>query len=391
MDFRFEPEDEAFRSELRSFLAAEWPGGTGDASVDSDEEFAIERAFEKKLALRGWLTLAWPREYGGREARHVTQAIMKEECSYFRAPTGGGPGGQATGLVGPAIMAYGTDDQKRRFLPPIASGDAYWCQGFSEPGAGSDLASVQTRAVRTGDDYVINGQKIWTSGAAYADWMHMLARTDPEAPKHKGISYFLVDMKSPGLSYRPITEITGRSGFYETTLEDVIVPRENLLGPENAGWRVATTTLNLERSGIARIGAVRRWFDDVVVHLGSANGRQAMERPRAGLKLAEHRIEIEVGRWLAYRVAWLQDRGASPDYAASQSKVFATEIAQRFANCAVNLLGPGGGLAPSSPWAPVDGRVNFLYELTAHWTISAGTSEIQRNVIAQRGLGLPRG
>src|SRR3990172_1731251 len=264
MDFRFSLEDEAFRRELRAFLTAEWPGATGDASVDNEEEYRQERAFEKKLAGRGWLTLAWPVECGARGASHIRQAIMKEECSYFRAPIGGGPGGQATGLVGPAIMAYGTEEQKRRFLPPIAAGEVYWCQGFSEPNAGSDLASVQTRAGREGDSYVLNGHKVWTSGARYADWIHVLARTDPTAPKHKGISYFLVDMKSPGISYRPIAEMTGRAGFYETFFENVRVPRENLLGQENQGWYVATTTLGFERSGVGRVGAITRSFDDLV-------------------------------------------------------------------------------------------------------------------------------
>jgi alkylation response protein AidB-like acyl-CoA dehydrogenase len=387
MDFRFSAEDQAFRQELRRFLRAEWPGGTGDASPDSEEEYRQERAFEKKLAGRGWLTLAWPREYGGQAATHVRQAIMKEECSYFRAPYGGGPGGQATGLVGPAIMAHGTDEQKQRFLPPIVAGEAYWCQGFSEPGAGSDLAAVQTRAERQGDVYVINGQKVWTSGAAYADWMHLIARTDPDAPKHKGISYFLIDMKSPGVTYRQIPEMTGRAGFYETHLENVAVPRQNLLGEENAGWYVATTTLQFERSGVARIGALQRSLDDIVAYVREAPGQANGARQR----LAEHAIEIEAGRWLAYRVAWMQDRGQSPDHEASQSKVFATEVAQRLANTVVNLLGPAGTLAQSSAHAPMQGSANFLYLLTVHWTISAGTSEIQRNIIAQRGLGLPRG
>jgi alkylation response protein AidB-like acyl-CoA dehydrogenase len=420
MEFRFSPEDDAFRAEIRAFLEAEWPGGTGDASVDSDEEYAVERAFERKLAERGWLTMAWPPEYGGLGATNVRQAIMKEECTYFRAPYGGGPGAQATGLVGPAVMAHGTDEQKRRFLPPIARGEHYWCQGFSEPNAGSDLASVQTRAERDGDDYVINGAKTWTSGAKYADWIHLLARTDPEAPKHKGLSYFLIDMKSPGISYRPIEEMTGRAGFYDTFFENVRVPRANLLGEENRGWYVATTTLSFERSGIQRIGAIWRWFDELVAEVGIRNreygtagaeapGLHSAGQPLSGgsgfnltggaggrsdtglrARLAEHRIELEVGRWLAYRVAWMQDRGETPNHEASQSKTFATEIAQRFANTAVNALGLGGGLTQFSRGAPVEGRHNFMYLLTAHWTISAGTSEIQRNIIAQRGLGLPR-
>jgi alkylation response protein AidB-like acyl-CoA dehydrogenase len=384
MDFGFSEEDRAFRAELRAFLQAEWAGGTGDASVDSGEEYKTERAFEKKLAQRGWLTMAWPAAYGGQDASHVRQAIMKEECSYFRAPVGGGPGGQATGLVGPSVMAHGTEEQKRRFLPPIAAGDVYWCQGFSEPDAGSDLAAVQTRAERAGDTYLLNGHKVWTSGAAYADWIHVLARTDPAAPKHKGISYLLVDMRSPGISYRPIAEMTGRAGFYETFFENVSVPADNRLGEENRGWYVATTTLGLERSGMLRVGAVKRSFDDLLGLLGAR--RDAVVTAR----LAEHAIEIEVSRWLAYRVAWMQDEGLVPTYEASVSKMFSTEVAQRLANTTVNALGQRGLLALDSPGAPLGGLAGFTYLLTQHWTISAGTNEVQRNVIAQRGLGLPR-
>jgi alkylation response protein AidB-like acyl-CoA dehydrogenase len=391
MDFRFSDEDEAFRAEMRAFLAKEWPGGTGDAPVDNDEEFRAERTFEKKLARRGWLTLAWPTEYGGQAATHIRQAIMKEECAYFRAPIGGGPGGQATNLVGPAVMVHGTDEQKRRFLPPIAAGDVTWCQGFSEPNAGSDLASVQMRAERNGDQYVLNGAKTWTSGAAYSDWIHVIARTDPDAPKHKGISYFLVDMKSPGISYRRIHQITGRSGFYETFFDNVLVPRENLLGPENRGWYVTTTTLDFERSGVHRIGALRRFYDELAAHLRETrSARRAGMWERTARRLADHRIEMEVGRWLAYRVAWLQGSGRIPNYEASASKAFATELCQRFANTAVNTLGLGGMLEQFSYRAPAEGRMNFFYLMTVHFTISAGTSEIQRNIVAQRGLGLPR-
>ena len=391
MHLSFSPEDEHFRKEIREFLAAEWPGGTGDASPDSEEEFLLERSFEKKLAERGWLTLAWPKEYGGAGASNLRQAIMKEECTFARAPIGGGPGAQATNLVGPAIIAHGTVEQKQRFLPPIARGEAYWCQGFSESNAGSDLASVQTRAEREGDSYVINGAKIWTSGAAYADWSHLLARTDPAAPKHKGISYFLIDMKSPGINFRPIHELTGRAGFYETTFENVVVPRENMLGRENEGWYVTTTTLNFERSGIVRIGALKRWFDELVAWVRKSPGTLRPENPvQTRRRLADHCIEIEVGRWLAYRVAWMQDQNLEPRYEASLSKAYATEISQRFANTAVNLLGLGGCLEQFSRGAPVEGRLNFMYQLTVHWSISAGTNEIQRTIIAQRGLGLRR-
>jgi alkylation response protein AidB-like acyl-CoA dehydrogenase len=393
MDFSFSQDDNAFRAELRAFLAAEWHGGTGDASVDSDEEFQRERAFEKKLAQRGWLTMAWPIEYGGSAATNVRQAIMKEECSYARAPVGGGPGGQATGLVGPTVMAVGTEEQKRRYLPPIARGEVTWCQGFSEPDAGSDLASVQTRAERRGDHFVLNGHKVWTSGARYADWIHVLARSDPEAPKHKGISYLLVDMRSPGISFRAIPEMTGRAGFFETFFENVQVPVENLLGEENRGWYVATATLGLERSGMLRVGAVRRMLDDLVRYVRGSSPLPASGRGLGGgvrARLADHAIEIEVGRWLAYRVAWMQDAGITANYEASVSKTYNTEVAQRLANTMVNALGLNGTLHLDEPRAPLDRLAAFTYLLTVHWSISAGSNEIQRNIIAQRGLGLPR-
>jgi alkylation response protein AidB-like acyl-CoA dehydrogenase len=235
MDFRFSAEDEAFRTELVDLLRREWPGGSGDSSVHSEREFLAERDLTQTLAARGWLTMAWPRQYGGQGAAHVRQAVMKEECAYAQVTGLGAPGGQGASMVGPAIIAHGSEEQKQRFLGPISRGEMYWCQGFSEPNAGSDLAAVQTSATAEGDHYVLNGHKIWTSGAQYADWIHVLARTDPGAPKHKGISYFLVDMKSPGITYSPIGQITGHSGFYETFFDNVIVPRENLLGDENRG------------------------------------------------------------------------------------------------------------------------------------------------------------
>jgi alkylation response protein AidB-like acyl-CoA dehydrogenase len=385
MDFRFTPEDEAFRAELIEFLGREWAGGSGDSSVHNEEEFRAERELTKKLAARGWLTMAWPQEYGGQGAPHVRQAIMKEECAYAQVTGLGAPGGQGASMVGPAIIVHGSGEQKRRFLGPISRGELYWCQGFSEPNAGSDLAAVQTSAKAEGDHYVLNGHKIWTSGAEYGDWIHVLARTDPASPKHKGISYFLVDMKSQGITYAPIGQITGHTGFYETLFDNVIVPRENLLGDENRGWYVATTTLDFERSGVHRYGALKRWFDDLLAYI--------RDRPVADgdrVRLAEHLIEIEVGRWLAYRVAWLADNGRVPNYEASISKTFGTELSQRFANTAVNLLGLAGALSHDSCRAPLTGRPSFWYLMTVHYPISAGTNEIQRNIIAQRGLGLPR-
>jgi alkylation response protein AidB-like acyl-CoA dehydrogenase len=287
-------------------------------------------------------------------------------------------------------MVHGTEEQKRTFLPPIARADVYWCQGFSEPGAGSDLAGLQTRAVRDGDDFVINGQKIWNSGAQFADWIHLLARTDPDAPKHRGITYFMIDMKSPGISFRTIEQLNGRSRFNQTFFDNVRVPANHVIGEVNRGWYAATTTLDFERSGIAYVVEAERLVErlsDYVRERGATKQALASGVPAA---LAELQTGVAVGRWLAYRVAWMQGRGLVPNYQASMSKVFATELSQRAARLGVNLMGMYGGLSPRSDRAPLQGHANFQYLHTVSTTIAGGTSEIQRNIIATRGLGLPR-
>ena len=394
MDFRLTAEDEQFRTEVQTFLDENWKPaqGAGNAGFEggSREAYDAERRFEGKLAERGWLTMAWPKEYGGGEATHIRQLIFREQCAYHRAP---GSGGQGINMIGPCLMVHGNDEQKRRFLPPIANAEVHWCQGFSEPGSGSDLASLQTRAVRDGDDYVINGQKIWTSGAQYADWIHVLTRTDPDAPKHRGISYFLLDMKSPGITVRPIQQINGRSGFNETYFEDVRVPRANMLGEENRGWYAAATTLDFERSGVGRIAGGLRDYEELVQFCSETtrNGGRLIDHEGVRTKLAELKIEFEVGRWLAYRVAWMQGRGLIPNYEASMSKLYGSEISQRLGNTGIQVMGLAGELAEGSAYAPMQGRMEDLYLSSVSATIAAGTSEIQRNIIATRGLGLPRG
>jgi alkylation response protein AidB-like acyl-CoA dehydrogenase len=390
MDFRFAPEDEAFRQEVRTFVQTHWGMGdtVGGIAAEDDETWARGREFDKRLAERGWLTLAWPKEYGGQAASHIRQLIFNEECAYFGAPTGGG----AIRFIGPAIMVHGSEEQKRRFLPPIAHAEVAWCEGFSEPGAGSDLASLQTRAVRDGDDYVINGQKIWTSGAHHADWIILLTRTDPDAPKHRGISCFLVDMRSPGISFSPITQMHGRAGFNQTFFDNVRVPRANMLGEENRGWYVAATALDFERSGVGRFASGQRNLDELTQYCREATsgGVRIIDKPGVRIKLAELAIEHQVGRYLAYHVAWMQAAGRIPNYEASISKLFGSELTQRFANAAVNILGLYGTLYEGSKWAQLEAKMQVLYLSSVSFTIGAGTSEIQRNIIATRGLGLPR-
>src|SRR5579883_294967 len=393
MDFAFTPEQERFRGEVRSFLRENLPADfkvRNDREALSGDEFRFSQQFAQKLAAKGWLTLSWPSAYGGRDAGHMDQLIYNEEMGYSGAPLGFGFG---TNLVGPTLMVHGTEEQRRTHLPPIARAEVFWCQGFSEPGAGSDLAGLQTRAVRDGDEYVINGQKIWTSEGHQADWMILLARTDVEAPKHKGISYFLVDMKTPGIQVRPLVNLMNSHAFNEVFFENVRVPRKNLVGDENRGWYVATTTLDFERSGITRVMLSLRIFEDVVAYVREARGRDEPWAMAPGLKenLAEIRIEFDIARLLARRVAWQQANGMVPNYESSMAKMYSSEMNQRFCEAAINLLGLGGQLEPNSKWAPLQGRIERCYEAALSYKIAGGTSEIQRNVIATRGLGLPRG
>jgi 3-oxocholest-4-en-26-oyl-CoA dehydrogenase alpha subunit len=383
MDFRFTPEEEQFRAEVRAFLEREWTPYA--EQVEAEREGLIHhQVFAERLAQQGWLTLSWPKEYGGLGAGYIQQTIFREEVAYCRAPDGG----QGPRMVGPMLMVHGTEEQKARFLPPIARAEVFWCQGFSEPGAGSDLASLQCRAVRDGDDYIINGQKIWTSNAHKADWIHVLARTNPDAPKHRGISYFLVDMKSPGVSTRPIVNLAGGAGFSETFFEDVRVPAKNMIGEEHRGWYVATTTLDFERSAINYPAEGRRTLDEL---LEFVQGHPAfLKKPGARAGLAELAIEVDIARWLAYRVAFMQAKGEIPNYQASMAKVFGTEMQQRLANFAINLLGPYGVLQRGARPAILRGYLEFKYQWQAAPPIFAGTNEIQRNIIATRGFGLPR-
>jgi alkylation response protein AidB-like acyl-CoA dehydrogenase len=384
VDFGWDSAELGFRDDVRAFLQANWHGDSfEDGTADEDVAWARTREYQKQLAENNWLTMAWPEEYGGQAASFMEQMIFAEESGLV-----GAPGSQ--GLVGPTLMIHGSEEQKREHLPKIAKAETVWAQGYSEPGSGSDLASVQTRAVRDGDDFVINGQKIWTSGAQHADWLHVLTRTDPEAPKHRGISYFMISMDTPGISIRPLEQMHGAHGFNETFFEDVRVPATNIIGEENRGWYVATTTLDFERSGVGRAAAVSQ-------QLGKMLDYQRDDEPVREISLAERHqmaewwMEADVGRLVGYRVAWMQSNGMVPNYEASMSKVFNTEATQRGARRAINMLGVHGGLGPQSPHAVMSGFFCQLYMSSVARTIAAGSSEIQRNVIATRGLGLPRG
>ena len=391
MDFSFSAEDEGFRRELGEFLRRElppdWEGG-GRWPEEADWEVTCE--MRKKLAQRGWLTMHWPREYGGQGATPIRSTIFNEEMSYNRAP---GRDIFGVRMLAPTLMIYGTEAQKRAFLPPIARGEVQWCQGYSEPGSGSDLASLQTKAVSDGDDYLIDGSKIWTTLAHRADWIMLLARTDPDAPKHKGISFMLVDMRSPGVSVQPVYNMTGGHDFNEVLFDNVRVPKSNLVGEENQGWYVAVTLLDFERSGIDYSATSRRLLGDLVDFVRNArgNGTPIELDPQVRVMLAERYIEAEAARLLAYRVAWMQGQGLVPNKEASMSKVFGSETLQRVTSTCMEILGLYGQLRPGEKWAPLNGRVPENWMFSFSHTIAAGTSEVQRNIIASRGLGLPRG
>jgi alkylation response protein AidB-like acyl-CoA dehydrogenase len=292
-------------------------------------------------------------------------------------------------MLAPAIIRHGSEQQKREHLPRIARGDVVWCQGYSEPGAGSDLASLSTRAVEAGDHFILNGQKIWSTNANRADWCYVLARTNPDVPKHKGISFLLMDMRTPGVTARHLPNIVGT--YCEIFLDNVSVPRENLLGEVNDGWRVANTVLGYERSGVHRIAAARRNLDRIMEYARRTvqDGEPLFRRPLVRQKLADLFMEAQAVRVLAYRVLSLQSSGRDIGCEVSMARLAGSLLQQHVASAAMDILGPFGQLDFGGRWTPLAGfRREYLYSLGA--TVGAGTAEIQRNIIATRGLGLPR-
>jgi len=401
MDFNDTPEEAAWRREVRDFLDKEYPsalkrGGRGDR--DEGEGLFRDRTKEKAedpikqwrnaLTSRGWVAPAWPKEYGGAGLDIKRQFILNEEFAEAGAMNIGGFGVM---MLGPTLIVHGSEEQKKEHLPGILNGQVQWCQGWSEPNAGSDVASVQTRAVRDGDDYVINGQKIWTTGAQFADMMYMLARTDPEAPKHRGISYFLLDMKAPGVTVRPLVTMAGSATFNEVFFENVRVPARNRVGEENRGWYIGTTTLDFERSSIGSSVGVQKQLQGML-RFAKDNPQVAVAANRHGVKLefADRWIEASVMRLMSYRVISMQNAGLIPNHEASMCKLFGSELGQRIAALGVKMTQLYGMVTGGDPKLAAAGRFGVGYVAAVSSTIAGGTSEIQRNIMAQRGLGLPR-
>ena len=388
MDMQFGPKEETLRTEVRSFLQSTLKDRP-DGESRSDEEFEFAKGFNAELGKRGWIAPAWPKEYGGLGASIYEQMVFNEEFGYYNAPDTG-TRGFGVGMIGPTLIIHGNEEQKKRYLPRITSGEDIWCQGYSEPGAGSDLASLQTRAVRDGDEYVINGQKIWTSGGHRANQMFCLVRTDPDAPKHRGISFLLIDdiKNQPGLQLRPLINMANRHHFNEVFFEDVRVPAQNLIGEENRGWYVGMTLLDFERSGIGTTAAQKHTLENLTERL---RGSSDDVRKKYRTKLADLAVANGVGRYLGYRIGYIQASGRVPNYEASVVKIYQSELGQKIYNFGISMLGLAGQYRPEQENAPLGGMMSEQYMLAVPSTIYSGSNEIQRNVIATRGLGLPRG
>ncbi|MFN8640937.1 MAG: acyl-CoA dehydrogenase family protein [Candidatus Binatia bacterium] len=388
MDLAYSPAEERFRGELRAWLAANPPG---PEPADGAAWVTHGKAWQRRLYDAGWCGVHWPAAYGGRGASLIEQIIFQEEMARAGAPQLINLAGLTMG--GPVLIAHGTEAQKRRYLQKILAAEEIWCQGFSEPNAGSDLAALRTRAVLDGDDFVVNGQKVWTSFARYADWCMLLVRTNPDAPKHKGITFLLVDMHSPGVTVRPLKQISGDDDFNEVFFEDVRVPRGNVVGAVDAGWDIAITTLMHERQTLTfsrqlqsrvaldqLLALARRW----------PAGRPLARQPLARQQLAAAVIDSAAMRYMALRNLTRTLRRGEPGPEGSVEKLFWSEMYQRMLEQAVGLTGPFAQLLPGAAHAVDDGRWPHLMLYSRGRTIAAGSSEIQRNIIAERVLGLPR-
>ena len=393
MDLADSPAEATFRSEVRAFLkehADKYPNrGRGFEEGDYPGSEAMQ-PWRDALVEKGWIAPHWPKEYGGAGLSAQEQFVLNEE---FAEAGVNNVGGFGVMMIGPTLMVHGTEEQKQEHLTKILHGERNWAQGWSEPGAGSDLASLQTRAIRDGDEYVVNGQKIWTSLAHLADWLYVLARTDPDAPKHRGISFLLMDKHTPGISIRPLIDMGNRHHFNETFFEDVRVPVSNRVGEENRGWYVGMTLLDFERSNITGAVSSRRTLDELRKYLQTDEGKnRAPGYQQNRLNVAERYIETDVMFNFSFRIISMQDRGLIPNYEASVSKLFNSEMTQKIAMTGTRVFGLYGQIHDTEDKrAPMKAKLTQQYLTSVSSTIAAGTSEIQRNIIATRGLGLPRG
>lgn len=386
MDFGFTKEEDAFRQEIREFLSTELdPDYKGRTPLDR-----FSREFTRKLADKGWLGVGWPKEYGGLGRPHTEQLVYSEEMMYSSAPAGAHI--LAQNMVGPSLVRVGTEEQKKEYLPKILRGEQVWCLGYTEPNAGTDLAACQTSAVLDGDEWVINGQKMFTSFAEHADYAWMTVRTDPNAPKrHRGISMFIVDMKTPGITVGSMDSMFDYP-LYEVFFDNVRVPKNAVVGELNHGWNYLTTALDHERVFMGGcVAQHRRVFEQMVEYAKThyRNGKLITEDPIIRQRLAQLAIDLQVGRLFAYRVAWIVGKGVVPFAEASMTKIFTSELEQRIANTAMQILGLHGPLIEGAH-APFDGYMAWEYKFSLMQAVGGGSNEIERILIAIAGLGLPR-
>ena len=387
MDFAFSAEQESLRGEVRSFLEQELSEGRWKPQCDAWIQ-GFDPAFTKRVAAHGWIGLTWPKQYGGQERSFVDRLIVTDEMLRYGAPAA--LHWFADRQIGGGILRYGNDAQREEFLPMIIRGEMYVGLGMSEPEAGSDLASLITKAEEQDDCFVVNGQKTWTSGGSFINYIDLFARTDFVAAKHKGITEFLVPMNLPGISRVPMVDITGTEAWNDVFFDNVRVPKECLLGERNKGFYHVVEELAYERGGMERLMGNYPLYDGLrrFVSTQKKDGRPLVEEPRVRTLMSELEVEFEVGRLLMYRAASVMDEGRPPTVEASASKIFGTNFEQRLANTAMEILGPYGGLTADSPFGVVDGHTVHSYLASKGYSLQAGSTEVLKGIIASRGLGL---
>jgi len=396
MDFKFGEKAEKLRAEIREFVKAEMPPryiGKQFEEETTEEFWAFAMHMSKKLSEKGWLTLSWPKEYGGMAADLWEQAVFGEEAFYWGLP-GLGMGISGTAWVGPSLMLFGTKEQQEKYIPTIAAGDpdGVWCTGYSEPDAGSDMAALQTTAVKDGDEYVINGQKVWTSCAHHARWLWCAVRTDPNAKKkHQGLSLMIVDMKSEGLTVRPLENYAGGHVFNELFFNDMRVPAENLVGVEGQGWGQLMAALSFERgTAIGTAANAKRIVEELVIY---AKETGQFKQPQIRHKLAELSIDIKAARLMALEAIWKTDQGQTVIHEPSRDKAFCDIIQEKLGRIGADILGVYSQMdlgLPDNRWTQLKGAVEHLYHFNIGLALAAGTTDTQRNIVGQFGLQLPR-
>jgi alkylation response protein AidB-like acyl-CoA dehydrogenase len=388
MDFEFSQEQQKFRQEVRDFLEEELRKGTFKPSCDAwIQGYSLE--FTKKVAQKGWIGLTWPKEYGGQGRSHIDRLILTEEMLRYGAPAA--CHWFADRQIGGGILRYGTEEQKREILPKIVAGEAYVGLGMSEPEAGSDLASLRTKATEEGDYYIIDGQKMWTSCGMFMNYIYLVARTDPEAPKHKGISEFIFETNLPGITITPTIDITGSTAWAEVFFDGVRISKKCLIGEKNRGYYQVLNQLDYERAGLERLMGNYPLFDAIVQFAKGTkrNGKPLAQETLIRQKLAQLQVEFDVGRLLIYRVVLVMEEGRAPNVEAAMAKAYSTAFEQHLAKIAMEILGLYGQLIAESKWAPILGMAPHSYLASTGYSLQAGTSEVLRNVVASRGLGLP--